>query len=482
MTWQQLQDMAAAQASAAIAGQNAPLTAQVGTLADQEARARQAISGMGGQLLPYVQYSAQDVQAAQNEALQQEQQIFAAAGTRMNQLHQQQANEAQTLAQQMGGPVSTGDFTSTLAPYETVMPEMQGSSMLHALGSAMTDTAEAQKFAGQVFPALITEQEAKSDSYFNDQIKTLQDQITKNSASKSDLVNKNLNDLLDKERTFELNIKQQKLDQLKTKRDWKIAQDEMAARHLSENLSKQAAKRADIGVAQRQQTINLEQKRLSVQQQMEAQRLGLSKAEFYARLQHQQQAAKVTQARESASVGKDALSVLQAAMGSNKPISMTHRAYIPGAKGPSALTPHPGAAYDPVKKQWYKVVHETMTAQDWSKTMGRGVMGGQTSISDPNRLFQIVRGTYPSLGRQRTIKLIQAQVPGAQSWQPGKKISYNGAELHRMTLPELVGVARDHGYKGNTGKSFRQSMTDYILGIIPNPNPTPVPYQPGVNP
>src|SRR5215471_5455516 len=192
MTWQQIQDMAEKQAAAAIAGENAPLQARVTSLGGQEATARGDIQHEGQQLLPYVQYSAQNVTAAQNQALAQEQQVFTAAGTRMNQLHQQMASEAQQLAQQMGGPVSTADFTKALAPYEQQLPNAQGSSMLHALGNAMTDTAEAQRFAGQVFPALISEEEAKSDSFFRNQIKDLQNQIDTNTGTKSDLVNKNL--------------------------------------------------------------------------------------------------------------------------------------------------------------------------------------------------------------------------------------------------------------------------------------------------
>jgi predicted nucleic acid-binding Zn ribbon protein len=118
---------------------------------------------------------------------------------------------------------------------------------------------------------------------------------------------------------------------------------------------------------------------------------------------------------------KDASAVVEAAMGGGKPVSMTHRNYIP--KGSTAETlasvGKGGTSYwDPKKKQYYKVVHETMSAQEWQQQYGGGDVH---PIADPNRLWTLVRAEVPMLGRKATLSLIRAQNPAWKNWTPGKK-------------------------------------------------------------
>jgi hypothetical protein len=406
-------------------------------------------------------------------------QIFAAAGTRMNQLKQDQAKQAQQLAQQMGGPVSTGDFTQAVEPYAAAMPGEQGAGVLGALGLGLANTQEAQAFAGKVFPAMQTEQVAKSDSWYRDQIKTLTDQIDQNEAGRSDLTNKNLADLLDKERTFQLNVNQAKLDRLKAGRDWKVQRQQIAASKSSIKMSAAAAKRAGISLGLEQQRVGLEGRRLTDQEKQFARRQGLSEAEFRQRVAHQNQTARIGAAKVSDSISKDAASVVEAAMGGGKPVSMTHRAYLPKT-GLSSLKAPPGSFWDPKRKQYYKVVHETMTPGEWQQASGMGAAG--TRISDPNRLYDLVRGTIPQLGRKATINLIRAQT-GMKGWSPGKKMNYGSNELHSMPTGMLIGVARDAGYPGVLGKQVnRQRIIDWLLHVNPGPNPNLGAGGPGTNP
>src|SRR6266702_3047472 len=165
MSYAELMAEAEQQAQAELQGQNAPLIAQEQTLGSQQQAAQKEIGSEFSDLMPYVQSSAQAVEQSQHDALAMEQSIFQAAGIRMNQMKQQQAEEAQQLAQQIGGPVAAGEFTSALSPYESQMPAQAAAGMLHGLGLAQADTNEAQQFAGQVFPALRTEDQAKSDSF-----------------------------------------------------------------------------------------------------------------------------------------------------------------------------------------------------------------------------------------------------------------------------------------------------------------------------
>jgi hypothetical protein len=481
MTYEQLQALAASQASSEIAGKNAPLTAEAGTLGTQETTARTNIGSEFGALMPYVQSSAQRVGAAEGQALTMEQQVFAAAGQRMNQLHQNMAAEAQQLAQQMGGPVSAGQFTQALAPYEQNMPNMQASGMLHGLGMAMSGAQEAEQFAGQVFPAMQTEQQANSDSYYNDQIKTLQGQIAANEGTKSELTNSKLGDLLQKERDFKLQTTQAKLDKLKSQRDWKVQQQQIASSKLSGKMSKAAAKRAGISLGLQEQSQKMSQKRLnaelqhmSVSERQAWARLGLSREALAARIQHQRATTKAGAARVSDSISKDAISMVQAAMGGGKPVSRTYRAYVPGGQGTNKFHTPPGAYWDPKKGNWYRIGHETMTPQQFNQLTGQGG-AGSGAISDPNRLYDLVRGSLPQLGRKATVNLIRAQT-NMKNWSPGKNMNYTGADLHSMPLGVLYGIAKDAGYPKVIRKAGRQALVDFIMSRVHNPG------HPGANP
>src|SRR5215471_4699979 len=416
-TYAQLQQLAEQQATAAIAGENAPLQAQVGTYGSQKTAAEKTIGAEFGALQPYVQQSANQVQAGAQQAESIAQQVFAAAGTRMNQLHQQ---EAQQLAQQMGGPVTSGTFTDALAPAEGVLPSEQGAGVLGSLSNALTDTVAAQKFAGQVFPAMRTEDVAKSDAYFNDQIKQLQDQIDKNAGAKSDLVNSKLNDLVQQERAFKQSIAQQHLERLKAQRDWKVQQASLHSQKIRDALATRAAKQAGVRIGQEQQRINIERQHVTRADRLAAQRMGLSVAEFKQRQYHENQTAKVGQAKLAEGLSKDITSLVQSSMGGGHPISTHVRSYVPGAYGNSAFQSHSGEYFDPHHGpkgkdgkpvgQWYKIAIESKPAS------------GHV-VHDPNRLFALARASYPQFGRKRTINLIRAQNPAWKNWKPGQKIA-----------------------------------------------------------
>lgn len=481
LTWAQIQAQAEAQATAQIQGENAPLQAREKTLGGQQVSAAGAITKEFQGLMPYVAGSAERVGQAYGGALSAEQQIFQAAGQRMNQLHQQQAAEAQQLAQQMGGPVATGDFTKSLEPYESVMGSQAAGSMLHTLGMGQAGVQEAEQFAGQVFPALQTEQVAKSNDFYKNQIKDLQNQIDQNAAGKSALVGKNQSDLLASERTFIQQQLQNHLAKQQAKREWKVQQQQIAASKLSGKLSKGAAKRAGISLglqehasarADRAQAASIAH--MSRSDQLAAERLGLSKAEFYQRVQHQNQTAKAGQTKISDSIQKDAISLIQAAMGGGKPVSRTYRAYIPGKATP-LIKPPAGSYYDPKRKQYYRIGHETMTASEWQQQTGEGGTG-QHPITDPNRLYDYMRGSLPQLGRKHTINLIRAQT-GMKNWTPGQKTNYSGHDLQVMPISELKGLARIYGMpKVGGAKTTRQMLVDFILGQVHQP------HHPGANP
>lgn len=425
MTYAQLMQEAEQQAQSEIQGQVAPLQAQADTLTSQQAGAHAQIGQEFNQLQPFVGSQAQQLESYENNALAMEQSIFQAAGTRMNQLKQQQAAEAQQLAQQIGGPVSAGEFTQTLAPYEAEMPAQAASGMLHGLGIAAADVGEAHQFAGQVFPALRTEQETNSDNYFRGQIKTLQDQITQTEAGKSALTNSKLTDLLNNERSFKLNVAQAAEQKLKDKRDWEATKKQLGMDNVRLNLSKKASALSVAGVtgkykgkptlaAQRQVA---EIQHLNQQQKLEAQRMGISVAEFKARLQHSQESTALEQTRLKMEQAKAGMTVLDAAYDptNGKPISMTTKQYIPkGSLEEVRAFKNNSAHYDAQRHQWYTYQHLTMTAKQWAQRRG---YTGTTPVTDPNKLFHLVRSEVPGLSRKAVIQMVRAKT-GQKNWSP----------------------------------------------------------------
>jgi hypothetical protein len=477
LTWDQIVAKSEADAAAQIQGQNAPLQAREKTLGGQQTAAAGAITKEFSGLMPYVAGSAQRVGQAYGGALSAEQQIFQAAGQRMNQLKQSQAAEAQQLAQQMGGPVATGDFTKAMEPYESVMGSQAAGSMLHTLGMGQAGVQEAEQFAGQVFPALQTEQVANSDNFYKNQIKDLQNQIDANLSGKSALVGKEQSDLLASERAFRQQQLQTAMAKQQAKREWKVQQQQIRASKLSGKLSQGAAKRAGISLGlQEHASVRADKAQaasiahMSRADQLAAERLGLSKAEFYQRVQHANQTAKQGAAKVSDSIQKDAISLVQAAMGGGKPVSRTYRAYVPGAAGKNKFHPPSGAYWDDKKGQYYRIGHETMTASEWQQQTGEGG-DAQHPITDPNRLYDYMRGSLPQLGRKHTINLIRAQT-GMKNWKPGQKTSYSGHDLQVMPISELKGLARIYGMpKVGGAKTTRQMLVDFILGNVHNAQP-----------
>jgi hypothetical protein len=179
----------------------------------------------------------------------------------------------------------------------------------------------------------------------------------------------------------------------------------------------------------------------------------------------------VGQAKLSLAASKDAASVVDAAMGGGKPVTLSHRDYLPGGKG-SVFSSHAGAYYDKQKKQYFKVLRETMTPAEWSQMSGGP---GDHPVHDPQRLYDLVRGTIPQLGRKATVNLIRAKT-GMRGWAPGKNMAYTGASLQSMPLGALEGIARDAGFPRAIRKAGRQALVDFILARTHGPS------NPGTNP
>jgi hypothetical protein len=216
----ELRKIAEGQVGAEIEGQIAPLSASMGTLGAREERAVTDIGAMFGTILPFSQGAAERVGTAYDTAEGQQQAIMQAATKRMNELAQGRAQEAQALAQEMGGPVALNEFTSSMGVEPMALSALGAGQQLKTLQYGLADVGEANAFAGRVLPLVQTEETAKARSYYEDQIQELRKQIDTIKGTKTGKVNAAVNDLLVKERTFQLEQNQQALDKLKVEHDW----------------------------------------------------------------------------------------------------------------------------------------------------------------------------------------------------------------------------------------------------------------------
>jgi hypothetical protein len=280
----QITSAAEAQVQAELQGQISPLEGRVGSLETDRDRALKDIAAMFGNIQPSVDAAAQNVQASYNQATAAQSNIFAAANQRMSELRQSRAQEAQAMAQQMGGPVAIGEFTESVTPHQTALAQLGAGSMLHGLAYAQAGVQQANAFAGNVFPLIRTEETAKGRQYYEDQIKTIEDEITDLKQTKTSKVNAKANEMLVREREFALQKSQQALEKLKANRDWKatirtLKNDEARLDMAEEQFALQQA--GVTGEYKGKPT--LAAKQLTAEEKRSAAAMGLSEREFQLR-------------------------------------------------------------------------------------------------------------------------------------------------------------------------------------------------------
>lgn len=387
------------QVESEISDAEAPLKSQIGTLGSNRDAAIAGINSMFGNILPYVQESANKVQSSYQTAESTQQQIYSAANQRLNDLKQSRAQEAQAMAQQMGGPVALGEFTDAVDPAASAYAVEGGGQMLHTLAYGQADVGAANDFAGKVFPLVQTEQTAEARQHYETQIKEIQDQITQLEASKSSAINKGVADAQIAERTYALNKAQQSLDELKAKHDWQASlrtlkqEDKRIA--LAQNQFKQQ-KVTDTA------SIKLEKRKLTTQQQQFAKQLGLSNKEYKLNLDKLNEATKSAQQRLSLAKQQAAAAYLDAAVNPQPGKTITYSQAVPVSKL-AAESGKVGDAYadgkSPTGYSRLVTVHEASVAQP---------------ITDPNQLVDYL--VAHRVQQKNAISMVKARLSLPADW------------------------------------------------------------------
>ena len=465
-----LTNLATSQVTGEIGAQEAPLQSQISDLQSRETNSLQKLGEMFGTLQPYVQGAAGQVQDSYNTAFQAQQSIFNTAMQRMNQMKQDRAQAAQTMAQQVGGPVAVGEFTaSALAPDEELSMTAPN-ALTHALANAEAGVQEANAFSGQVFPLIQTEQTANMKNYFETQIKDINDQISTLEGSKQGAINTRLNDLLEKERTFQQNQQQINQQKIKDQRDYQIALRTQHNQDIQTRIAQQEAglrKAAVTGTYQGKPTLAARQQ--ATQDKLAAKKFGLDYNKYMELVRHHQVTEAAAQTRAAAQAQKNAASIATAAYtGGKSTISLTQRRYLdPNNKADKALINR--ATWDPTvakdistdsKHRPYINQKVTLTPQ---QAIARGINIPNAPITDPQALYDYLRKSKVAPGLALTITRNQTHI---HDFSPGATVNYTPQSLATTSNKDLLDLAVQRGYK-KTGHAGRKDLINFIIQANP---------------
>jgi len=401
-----LQHLAESQVDTELSGQIQPLQSQSTSTQARETAARADLEKMFGGIQTSAAQAAQLVSDNYDKTNAAEQAIFSAAGERLNNVKQSAAAEAQALAQKMGGPVAVGDFTDAVEPSLGAFGAEKAGALLHGLGAASAGVQEAANWSGKVFPLMMSEKIAASKAGYDSQIKEIEDHIAQLKGTRGGAVSSRFNELQTSERQYQLQQAQTQLEKLKANRDWQ------ATIHTLKNDDKRLALASQqYGLDQAGVTgkykgkPTLEARKLTADQKIQAAQMGLSAAQFSAKLALSQESNDIARQRVNVQAQKNSMQMINALINptGQKAITLTHKQYIP-KNSPEATSASLGAIsgkrkdvhWDPKKKQWYYYQKESMTQQQWAEQKTGG-----TPITDAKQVYQFLinQGIKPALAR-----------------------------------------------------------------------------------
>lgn len=385
-----LSRLAQDQVNAEIGGQEAPLSGELSMLQNRETNAQGALTTMYGSLMPYVQGEATMVNDSYERAQQAQQAIFSTANAKMNQQLQDRAQQAQALAQEMGGPVAIAEFNGNLGSYAEALSQTGAADQLHALGNAQAGVQEAADFAGKVFPLSQAEHHQEISNFFEGEQQKIRDQITTLEGTKAGKVNSTLNDMLKTEREYALQKTQQAQDKVKADRDFKtqqhtLANDDERLRLARDQFGLQS-KQTTAQIKATQQSIDLRKLQITTQAQLASQRLGISAAQLNERVRHSIETESIAKQRVQVQQQHNALQVVGALTGNNnKPVTLTVRAKMDPTAAAIAIAKGDKNVHSDGKGGYYTYRKATQTPQQWKKDHGIDV---GTPVGDMNAVYQ----------------------------------------------------------------------------------------------
>jgi hypothetical protein len=406
-TREQLGQAATAEVEGEIKSQVDPLQGQIGTLEDRSKSTLEGIGKMFGGILPHVDAAAEAVQGAWNTAQNQQAQIFSAASTRLNDLRQTRAQEAQAMAQKIGGPVSVGEFTEAVDPSIGSLAALGAGAQLNTNLYAQAGVQEANAWAGKVFPLIQTEETAKARGKFEEDIKELEKQITAIKGAKSSKVNAKISDMLVKEREYALGKAEQGLNKTKADRDWKatlrtLKNDETRLRIAEEELK--LRREEATGMVDGKPTVEMQ--KLTAAQKQQAEAMGMSEKEYALRLKELNSSIKINKDKLNAANRTTWAQYLDAAVNPSpgKTVTISQAVPVPAT---SAISGRVKDAYpDPTSPTGYSRIQQTKTTPVTE------------AITNPNQLITYLQSH--GVPKKVAINMVKQRLSLPNSWVPGQ--------------------------------------------------------------
>lgn len=386
-SYDDLQKLATSQVDTEQTGQITPLETQIGSTTAREEAARRELEQMFGSIQPAITDALHVVDENFDKTRIAEQAIFSQAGQRLNELKQDSASQAQQLAQQIGGPVAVDKFTGNVDPSIAAFSAEAPNQQLHDIGIGRAGVDQMANFAGRVFPLIRVQKQLETRQGYEDKIKEIQGEIAKIKGQRQGSINTKLNDLITSERTFQLQKAQQRLDQLKTAHDWQTQlhafKNDDARLHLLQDQYK-------TDTALKKGELAYRNKKLTADQAALATKLGWDKQKFFATLAQKEESIQIQRNKAKVQQTKNAMQIAKALMNptSIKPITLTHKVWLPKQSEALAAVGKIKAFYDPKSQRWYQYAKETTTTYDWMK---KNFPNGQ-GTRDATQMWKALKG------------------------------------------------------------------------------------------
>jgi hypothetical protein len=329
---------------------------------------------------------------------------------RMNSLRQSAAQDAQGLAQRMGGPVAMDAFTGGIDPAIQEQAGLGAGLRLYSSEIGAGQAAAAEHFAGGVLPAVEHQDFVNSQANFESQKKTIMDQILALQSAKSGKTNDRLNQLIAQERQYQLQKTDEHLKQVQANRAFAAQQRALHNDSVRLKLAQQQFS-TDVGfkrisAKQAQQRINISRQRLTTQQRQAAKRLGLDEGKFKELLRHNMATEGIARQRQKLAQQKNSIALAKALANpsGDKPVSVESKIVLDpksteaqnvkdlvGLKGSKYHMDNHGNIY-----YWQR---QTMPMSRWAAK--NGVSAG---AADPKTFYKSLtkRGVPPKTAKQLT--------------------------------------------------------------------------------
>lgn len=388
-----------------------PLGREGGILESRRAGALGGLESLYSSILPYAAQSAERQRQVNEQSLEAEKGIFAAAKQRLDSMRANQAGEAQKMAQTLGAPVPVEGFTAPIEAAGGDLENLGAGEMLETMGLGQADVAAAEAFSGRVLPMMKAEEEGRTRRGYDEQISKLKSEIAQIKSQRGRGINKRYADLLTQEREFAL-------QQLQGNRDYQIAQGTLGLQTSGQEFEQQFA------------------------YDQLAQEANISYAQLGADVAAQNQE-RTDQLRTNA----------------NELLSAYISPEIETANISQPFPAGPGETPDFIGDDGQGYIYKTIN-----------VRTDQPAVKNPNRLYELL--TSQGIPKKMAQNMIRRQL-GLKGWvygqQPGEgkkrgsgRFTYK--QLQKMSSPRLVQIARARGFRGKGKSTNKAKLIAWILG------------------